>query len=426
MLYCVWPVFDSSHAGTAIAMKPNRLERTERFLLSLIQKEGADQGHGKGLRLLLIALQQLSHIYRTVILLRLFLYRSGIFRYHTLGCQVISVGNLSVGGTGKTPVVEVFARELQKAGRKVAILSRGYKKAEPPLGQRLIDRLLLRDRWRPPRVVSDGKELMLDSAMSGDEPYMLASNLLDVVVLVDKDRVKSGRYAIKKFGCDTLILDDGFQYMALKHRHEIVLIDRTNPFGNGHVLPRGILREPIRNLKRANFIFITKSDGTNTDALKARLRELNDQAEIVECRHAPRYLQDVFSGKTKGLEILSGLKVMAVSGIAVPSGFEGELERLGASIVGRMRFADHHRYSQQEIINMINAAKKTGAEAIITTEKDAVRFPRLDRRDVPIHFLRVDIELISGHEDFHAYISRICFGITSEQAAPSSKVEPST
>ena len=180
-------------------------------------------------------------------------------RRFPLGCQVISVGNLTVGGTGKTPVVEVFACELQKAGRKVAILSRGYRKKEPSFGAKLANRLLLRERRIPPRVVSDGQHVLLDSEMSGDEPYMLASNLPGVVVLVDKDRVKSGRVAIKQFGCDTLILDDGFQYQKLRHRVEVVLVDRTNPFGNGNVLPRGILREPFRHIDRANFIFLTKT-----------------------------------------------------------------------------------------------------------------------------------------------------------------------
>lgn len=390
-------------------MKPNRFERTERFLLGLIQKPGADRGHGWRVRLLLLALKQLSRVYGMVIQLRLFLFDKGIFRHHTLGCQVISVGNLTVGGTGKTPVVEVFARELQKAGRLVAILSRGYKKIEPPLARRIADGLLMRDRRRPPRVVSDGTKLLLDSAMSGDEPYMLASNLPDVAVLVDKDRVKSGRYAIKKLGCDTLILDDGFQYLFLKHRLEILLVDRTNPFGNEHVLPRGLLREPVRNVKRANFIFITKADGADLSSLRSRLHRLNPRAEIIECCHSPRYLRDVFSEERKDLGFLDGRKVAAVSGIAVPAGFEREVERMGAEIVHRRRFADHHRYSQQEIIDIINRSQKMGVEAIITTEKDAVRFPRLDRRDVPIYFLRVDIELLSGREDFKACISRICF-----------------
>ena len=390
-------------------MNPNPMERTERFLASLIQHKGSDQGHGRPVRILLFILKQLSHIYRSIMQLRLFLYTHGIFRHHTLGCQVISVGNLTVGGTGKTPVVEVFARELQRAGRRVAILSRGYKKKEPPFTEKFLDRILFREPRKPPRVVSDGHDLLLNSDMSGDEPYMLASNLPEVAVLVDKNRVKGGRYAINKLGCDTLILDDGFQYLSLKSRVQIVLVDRTNPFGNENVLPRGILREPIRNIRRADFILITKCGGENNDEIKARLRKFNDHAEIIECTHCARYLKNVFSAETQDMKYLSGLKVVAVSGIAVPRGFERELEQRGAEIVEAYRFADHHRYSQQEIINIINSAEQHNADAILTTEKDAVRFPRLDRWDVPIYFLRVDIEILTGEEDFHQCIARICF-----------------
>jgi tetraacyldisaccharide 4'-kinase len=390
-------------------MRINSLEKVERRLVGLIEKPGADQGHGWKTQALLGALKQLSYLYRGVMQLRLFLYDNAIFRPFALGCQVISVGNVTVGGTGKTPVVEVFARELQREGRKVAILSRGYKKEEPPFLRRLINRLTFYDRRCPPRIVSDGKALKLNSSMSGDEPYMLASNLPDVAVVVDKDRVKSGRYAIKELGCDTLILDDGFQYLSLKHRMEIVLIDCTNPFGNENVLPRGTLREPIKNLKRADFIFITKSDGTPQDELKARLRKLGPHAEIIECCHCARHLRDVYSREKRDLEFLQGLRVVALSGIAAPSGFEREVENRGATILDRKRFADHHRYTQQEIIDIINQSRNAGADAIITTEKDAVRFPLLERLDVPIYYLRVDIELLSGHEDFKACIARICF-----------------
>jgi len=390
-------------------MKQNRFERAERFLTGLIQEKGGDRNRSRSVRFLLLILSQLSVIYRLTIQSRLLLYAKGIFRHHTLGCQVISVGNLTVGGTGKTPVVEVFARELQREGRRVAILSRGYKKVEPSPLRKALDRFLLREQRRPPRVVSDGKTLLLDSAMSGDEPYMLASNLPNVCVLVDRDRVKSGRYAVNKLGCDTLILDDGFQYLALKHRLEIVLVDRTNPFGNERVLPRGVLREPVKNISRADFIFITKSDGTGADELKQRLRLYNGKAEIIECQHCPRLLRNVYTSEDRDLDYLNGLKVVALSGIAAPVGFENELERRGATVLERRRFADHHRYSQQEIIDVINLAREIGAEAIVTTEKDAVRFPRLDRRDVPLFFLRVDIEILSGQEDFRSCISRICF-----------------
>jgi len=322
---------------------------------------------------------------------------------------VISIGNLTVGGTGKTPVVEVFARALQKEGRRVAILSRGYKKVEHSFGKKMLDKITGRERRRPPRVVSDGTALLLDSAMSGDEPYMLASNLPDVAVLVDRDRVKSGRHAIDKMQCDTLILDDGFQYRRLKHRLEIVLVDFTNPFSNGHVLPRGLLRESVKNIRRADFIFITKSTGRDSEKLKEQLRALNPRAEISECTHRAKYLQNVYAGDRKELNFLQQAKVALVSGIAAPQGFESEIKKLGATIVSLKRFAAPHRYRQQEIIDIINKAKKNGATAIVTTEKDAVRFPKIERQDVPVFFLRVEIELLSGVEDFYACISRICF-----------------
>ena len=390
-------------------MRQNKIERTENFLVRLIEREGADKGHSRPIMFMLLLLKQLSRIFLTIVQFRLFCYDKGIMRHHTLGCQVISVGNLTVGGTGKTPVVEIFARELQKAGRKVAILSRGYKKSRPPFLQRIKNKLTFSESRNPPRVVSNGNRLLLDSATSGDEPYMLASNLPEVAVLVDKDRIKSGRYAITKLGCDTLILDDGFQYLKLKPRVQIVLVDKTNPFGNENVLPRGILREPVKNIKRADFIFITKSDGKGVDALRDRIKSLNPKAEIIECRHCPRYLQNVFTNDRHELSALDGMKVTTLSGIAAPDGFEKSLESFGAELLKCHRFADHHRYSQQELIDIINTAGKLKADAIITTEKDAVRFPNLGRLDVPIYYLRVDIEILRGSQDFKASIDHICF-----------------
>jgi tetraacyldisaccharide 4'-kinase len=391
------------------SVKSTRFERTEKFLSDLIQRRDTSRIRDRRVLMLLWSLKQLAFVFQGVVQARHLLYRKGLFRHHTLGCQVISIGNLTVGGTGKTPVVEVFARTLQQKGRKVAILSRGYKKEEPPLLQRLAGKFLLTEQRTPPRVVSDGKTLLLDSAMGGDEPYMLASNLRDVAVLVDKDRVKSGRYAINRLGCDTLILDDGFQYLSLKHRVEIVLVDSKNPFGNGYALPRGILRESIRNLSQAHYVFITKCDGSDNGGLKAQIRSLNPKAEIIECTHRARYLENVFTKARRDLTFLKALPVGAISGIAAPEGFEREIEQRGARLTLRVRYADHHRYTQQQIIDAINRARESGAEAIITTEKDAVRFPRLDRTDVPVYFLRVDIDLLSGSEDFNACISRICF-----------------
>lgn len=384
--------------------RSKRSDRLERFLLRLIQHPGADQGHTRPIRLLLFVLHKFSLLFRGVVQARLFLFDAGLLSRFPLGCQVISVGNVTVGGTGKTPVVEIFARELTAAGRKVAILSRGYRKKALPLHQRL----LLRERLNPPRVVSDGRRVLLDSELSGDEPYMLAKNLPGVVVLVDKDRVKSGRYAIRKFGCDMLILDDGFQYQRLKHRHEVVLVDRTNPFGNGHMLPRGILREPARNIRRADFLFITKSDG-DTGKLRAELRALNPAAEIIECRHQPRYFKDAYGDRRMELEELQGLPVVVLSGIAAPFSFETSVRAMGARVLACERFTDHHRYTQQEILDIINHADELGARAIVTTEKDAVRLPRLDAPRVPVYYLRMDIRILAGYESFKDCVARICF-----------------
>jgi tetraacyldisaccharide 4'-kinase len=378
-------------------------ENVEQYVLDVIFERRRDFGA----KLMSAFLIGLSKLYETGVQVRLFLWRNRIFRDHTLGCQVVSIGNLTVGGTGKTPVVETFARALQQAGRRVAILSRGYKSTPRPLWQRFLAKVTFQEDKIPPKVVSDGRSLLLDSEQAGDEPYMLASNLKDVVVLVDKNRVKSGRYAIRRFGCDTLLLDDGFQYLPLKSRLDICLIDRNAPFGNHFLLPRGTLREPISNLKRAHYIFITKSSDHGSRKLRKAIRQFNTTAEIIECAHHPLYLQDVFTGERHDVELLRGIDVAAISGIAVPESFEDGLRALGANVIYAKRYADHHRFSQQEIINMINRSLKRGAAAILTTEKDAVRFPKIDRRDIPIHYLRVEIRIVDGAKDFDEAVAKI-------------------
>ena len=380
-------------------------EAFETFVLEVI----FEQRKGKRAALMRACLYVLSKVFQVAVKFRRFLYNMRILRDSTLGVQVIAIGNLTVGGTGKTPVVEKFARELQDQGRQVAILSRGYRSKPTPLGTRVMNKLLFREDRTPPRIVSDGKSLLLDSDTAGDEPYMLASNLRDVVVLVDKDRVKSGRYAIEKFGCDTLLLDDGFQYWKLRgRRRDIVLIDCQQPFGNERMLPRGTLREPPSHLSRASTIFITKSDG-NTEALRKRIAQFNSSAPIIECIHHPLYFEDVFTGTRFGLEFLKGKRVASLSGIAQPESFEKSLTNVEAELVYSKRFADHHRFTQQEVLNAINRSKKRQAQIIVTTQKDAVRFPKVDRRDLPILFMRVEIKILSGAKDFQDCVRQICF-----------------
>ncbi len=380
------------------------VEDLETFAVEVIFEEKP----GKRATILRGLLYALSKIFALCVKIRLYLYRIRILRDTTIGVQVIAVGNLTVGGTGKTPVVEKLAHELQAQGRTVAILSRGYRSKPPPLWERLLNKVLFREDHTPPRVVSDGKSLLLDSEKAGDEPYMLASNLRNVVVLVDKDRVKAGRYAVEKFGCDTLLLDDGFQYWKLRgKRLDVVLVDCQQPFGNGYLLPRGTLREPPVHLSRADVIFITKCD-TNNEQLREQIAKLNPKALIIECVHQPLYLVDVFTGEQHSLDLIKGKKVAALSGIAQPESFEKSLQALGAALVYRRRFADHHRFTQQEILNVINQGKKKQAQYIITTQKDAVRFPKIDRRDIPILYMRVEIKIIRGARDFNECVRRIC------------------
>ena len=385
-------------------MKEN-LEELEQFAIDVI----LNRRKGFRANILRLLLSGLSVIYRGLVCMRLWLYRNRIKREHNLGCLVVSIGNLTVGGTGKTPVVEKFARALTAGGRKVAILSRGYKSIKPPIKDRLRQQVNHNDRfYDPPRVVTDGKEVLLDSKTAGDEPYMLANNLKDVAIIVDKDRVKAGMHAIKEFNADTLLLDDGLQYLRLRHRLDIVLIDKHSPFGNEKLLPRGTLREPAKNLKRATYIFITKCDGSSNEELIARIRKYNRTAEIIECAHQPKYLENSATGEQLPLEHLEGKYIGTISGIAVPESFEGGLRKLGANIELVRRYADHHRYTKKEISDFIDHCLYRDLDMIVTTEKDSVRFPEIDSPDLPIYFLRVEIGILSNEETWTECVNRIC------------------
>src|SRR6266545_1188272 len=362
-----------------------RLEQLEEFGIDVV----LEPRHGVRASVLRGTLYALSFVYDRLVQGRLYLYRKRVLRERALGCLVISIGNLTVGGTGKTPVVEKFARALQAGGRRVAILSRGYKSV--PRKRKLLSRL--HGDSDPPRVVSDGKSLLLDSVTAGDEPYMLAHNLKDVIVLVDKDRVKSGRFAIDKWQVDTLLL-----------------VDRQAPFGNEFLLPRGTLRERPRNLRRASYIFITKNTGEPNLTLMKRIRRYNRTAEVIECAHKPLHFQNVFTGEQLPLETLRGAFIGSLCAIAAPESFEDALRKLGAHVDLAKSYIDHHYYTEAELISFIKRCIRRDLAMIVTTEKDSVRMPRLSEAElkVPIYFLRVEIEILSGHESWEHCVARIC------------------
>lgn len=381
--------------------------------ISELERWGADVifGRAKGFRATLtrLLMRTLSGVYRMVVEGRLRLYRTNWKKQHYLGTRVVSIGNLTVGGTGKTPVVELLARTLRDRGRQVAILSRGYKSKkldDVQVWERADGTAVKEDAM--PKVVSSGAGVLLHCKFAGDEPFMLAKNLEGVSVIVDKDRVKGGRFAVGELGADILLLDDGMQYLQLAHGIDVVLVDAKAPFGTESLLPRGTLREPPRNLRRADFIFITRSDGSCNEGLIRRLRRYNAVAEIIECAHGPKYLENLFTGERQPLEFLEGKWVAAISGIAMPESFEQELEKLGARIGIHKRFSDHHRFTRLEIERYMRRCVDRDMDLIVTTEKDAVRYPKPEEMDVPVYFLRIEVEILQGNDVWERLVEGIC------------------
>ncbi len=379
------------------------LESLEAFAIDVI----LERRSGKRAGLLRCLLYGLSLIYLRIVRTRLALFQSRALREAIPGVPVLSVGNLTVGGTGKTPVVELLARELTAGGRRVGILSRGYKSVPRPLLSRMLDKLFRNKAVFAPRVVSDGHALLLDSKTAGDEPFMLALHLRGVVVLVDRDRVKSAAYAVEHFQRDVLILDDGLQYLKLKHSINLVLVDSQSPFGNRHLLPRGTLREPPEHLARATHILLTKCATPHQTELQQEIRRWNRTAPIMECNHRPLHLRNLLTGEILGLEFLRGRRIGAICGIAVPESFAGALEKLGTRIELSEAFADHHRFRRREVEQFVRRCSRRRLEAVVTTEKDAVRFPRILDPELPILALRVEIELLSGQEAWRELLDRL-------------------
>ncbi len=369
-------------------------------------------GRAKGFRaaLMRVLLRGLSWIFRGLVALRLRLFREGWKEQAHLGTMVISIGNITMGGTGKTPVVELFAHTLRDRGRKVAILSRGYKSKDLDEPQAWISKISgkLIEAEDMPKVVSAGTGLDLEVQYAGDEPYMLAKNLDGVPVIVDKDRVKGGRFAINELDCDVLLLDDGMQYLKIGHSIDIVLVDSNSPFGTGAMMPRGTLREPPKNLCRADYIFITKCHHAGNEELIKRIRKYNKVAEIIECTHGPVHLENVFTGEIEPLSMLEGKFVAAISGIAVPQSFEEKLTDYGANVLFHRTFADHYNFTQKDIDKFMNRCMRRDADIIVTTEKDAVRFPRPTELDVPVYFLRIEVDILSGEDVWERLVERTC------------------
>ncbi len=319
--------------------------------------------------------------------------RLGLRRRDRLPLPVVSIGNLTVGGTGKTPMTQFLCRRMGGWGKRVAILSRGHGGESQSV-----------------RVVSDADgQVFLSAAEAGDEPHLLAQTLPGVPVLVGKDRRQSGREALRRFGLDLLVLDDGFQFWQLGRDLDIVLLDARRPFDNGFALPRGLLREPKRHLDRAGIVVATRAGrltAAGRQALAAQVRALAPDAPLFFADHRAVGLVSAkdLSAPVRPLSELYGRRVFAVSAVAQPQSFVETLTReVGAEVIGRQVWADHHKISPDDARAALTAAR-AGADALVMTEKDAVKWPQIaEAENLPVYALRIEMAV----EDEAGFMERV-------------------
>ena len=355
--------------GPASVAVDSAAARQRNYFLNVIE----NREQSPEAELLRLALGGLSHLYRIVLAANLALYDFRILRRKQAPCPVIVVGNITTGGTGKTMATTAICQWLLARGLKPAVLSRGYGGTAST-----------------PRLVFDGEHVRLGPAEAGDEPFLLAVSMPTVPVFVGKDRRRSAQMALD-LGAQVLVLDDGSQYWKMERDAEIILVDALNPFGNGRLLPRGLLREPLSALCRAQAIWLTHADMVSEQeltALEEQLAELAPEAPISRVMHQPAGVRDFATGDRVGFWTLEGKRVLALSGLGNPASFEEMLRKLGLEVVSA-RFPDHYRYREAELVAVLEKAGPV--HSIITTAKDAVRLPATLRLRVPIRVLEVKL-----------------------------------
>ena len=322
-----------------------------------------------------IVLPPLSLLYGAVTRTRLSLYRRGTFQTTKLDRPVISIGNITTGGTGKTPLVEYVAKSIAAQGRKVCILTRGYGRKDPHLQV----------------IVSDGYGVLASPSEAGDEPYLLATKLAGkAAVISSADRIAAGQEAIKDFGTEVFVLDDGFQHLRLARDLNIVCIDATNPWGGGRLLPYGRLRESLEGMSRADCVVLTRCDQVESvESLREEVFELTGGKPIFESRMRPVRVTSLKNGPET---ISVPGRVGAFCAVGNPSSFFENLRELGYELGLERAFADHHVYSQSEIEGLNQLAKHTGAMALITTAKDAVKLKGI-AFSLPCYVLEIEINI---------------------------------
>lgn len=309
--------------------------------------------------------------------LRLQAYRLKLATVRRLPCRVISIGNLTLGGTGKTPIVELVAGLLRREGRRVCVLSRGY-------GGRSQSAIT---------IVSDGKRCLVPPEVAGDEPVLLAEHLVGLPVVVGKDRYAAGMLAIERFGVEVIVLDDGFQHVQLARDFNVLLLDAVRPLGNGRLFPRGDLRERPTGMARADAIVFTRWDAEAAPSLTA-LKLAQPGLPLFCSQHEPIDFRALADGHCLPLASLKGRRILAFCGIGTPDHFRQTLQGLEAEIVAFAVFPDHHPYTRLEIEQLVQMANQHGAETLVTTEKDGVRLRGLQPWTRQVWELRIRTTIV--------------------------------
>jgi tetraacyldisaccharide 4'-kinase len=353
--------------------------RIDRFLY---QKEKSF-----GERMLYFPLYLLSLPYEGVVRTRTFFYSLGLLKTKALPCPVISVGNITVGGAGKTPLVMAMTKELMNRGIHLAILSRGYK----------------RKKTSEP-VVSDGKTLFLSPEESGDEPFLMAQACKEIPVLVGKDRFHNGRIALQRFGVQGLLLDDGYQHLPLHRDLNILLIDSHVGFGDHQLLPRGILREPLSHLRRADLFLFTKVEDLDAcQPIEKKICKIQPSSQVFHSHYEPLNLKGP-QGEQEELHTLKGKKILALSGIANTNYFISLLRKCGMAIKKEVVFPDHHLYSVKDLSFLKEKSKEV--DYIVTTEKDMVKLKQLPIGPLPLRALRIEVK-IWEEKEFYQRVMKV-------------------
>jgi tetraacyldisaccharide 4'-kinase len=335
-------------------------------------------------RLWRIALRTMETPYSIAVSLRNRRYDRGATPIHRVSVPVASVGNLTLGGTGKTPLVEWIARWFRKRNIRVSIVSRGYGS-------------------------KDGSR--------NDEARELEQKLPDVPHVQDADRVAAASIAVEELATQLIVLDDAFQHRRIARDLDIVLLDALEPFGFEHVFPRGTLREPLVGLKRADAILLSRADMlevSEREKIRLRVEKIAPKAIWAEIRHAPRELL-ASTGATQSIPSLSGKKIAAFCGLGNPAGFRNTLETCGYSIAGFRDYPDHHRYSREDIENLANWVQELGLEAVVCTHKDLVKIGLEKLGGQPLHAMRVGIEFLSGQSAMERLLEQLAENVANDE-----------